>query len=235
MRWRPQGLKSLFPLDATAVMGLNEILLRIPTILARVRQAADFAVEARPDVVVLIDSPDFTHRIARRIKAVAPRIATINYVAPQVWASRSWRARAMANYFDMVLALLPFEAPVFEKVGLHAVFVGHPAIERAQRMTGGEAFRARHAIAPEAPLLAVAAGQPDGRNPLHPAHLPRRGRLAGQARAGPDVRAADRASCRRARAAGPGTGLRRSTSLKARTRNSPPSTRPTRRWRPRAR
>ena len=157
-----EGLESLFSLDATAVMGLNEILPRIPTILARVRQAADFAVETNSDAVVLIDSPDFTHRIARRIKAIAPRIPTINYVAPQVWASRSWRARAMADYFDMVLALLPFEAPFFEKYGLHAVFVGHPAIERAKRMTGGEAFRARHAIAPDAPLLAVLPGSRSG-------------------------------------------------------------------------
>ncbi|MGC9954782.1 MAG: lipid-A-disaccharide synthase [Rhizomicrobium sp.] len=157
-----QGLKSLFPLDATALMGLTEIVPRIPTILSRVRQAADFALETRPDAVVLIDSPDFTHRIARRLKAIAPRIVTINYVAPQVWASRSWRARAMADYFDMVLALLPFEVPFFEKYGLHAVFVGHPAVERAKRMTGGEAFRARHGISPDAPLLAVLPGSRTG-------------------------------------------------------------------------
>ncbi|MDE1986861.1 MAG: lipid-A-disaccharide synthase [Alphaproteobacteria bacterium] len=153
-----QGLQTLFPLDATAVMGLREVVPKIPEILARVRQAADFAVETQPDAVVLIDSPDFTHRIARRVKKIAPRLATINYVAPQVWASRAYRARAMARYFDMVLALLPFEAPFFEKYGLRSVFVGHPAIERARRMTGGEAFRARHGIAPDVPLLAVLPG-----------------------------------------------------------------------------
>ncbi len=157
-----QGLKSLFPLDATAVMGLGEILPRIPTILSRVRQAADYAVEAGADAVVLIDSPDFTHRIAKRLKRIAPRIVTINYVAPQVWASRSWRARKMANYFDMVLALLPFEAPFFEGYGLHSVFVGHPAVERAARMKGGDAFRARHKIAEQAPLLAVLPGSRTG-------------------------------------------------------------------------
>jgi lipid-A-disaccharide synthase len=153
-----QGLASLFPLDATAVMGLHEIVPRIPEILRRVRRAADFAAETGPDAVVLIDSPDFTHRVAKRLKRIAPRIATIDYVAPQVWASRSWRARAMADYFDLVLALLPFEAPFFAGYGLRAVFVGHPAIERAKRMTGGEAFRVRHAIAPEAKLLAVLPG-----------------------------------------------------------------------------
>jgi lipid-A-disaccharide synthase len=153
-----RGLKSLFPLDATAVMGLHEIVPKIPEILRCVRVAADFAVETRPDAVVLIDSPDFTHRIAKRLKRIAPRIPTVNYVAPQVWASRSWRARAMADYFDLVLALLPFEAPFFAGYGVNAVFVGHPAIERARRMTGGEAFRARHGIAPEAKLLAVLPG-----------------------------------------------------------------------------
>lgn len=153
-----QGLKTLFPLDATAVMGLREIVPKIPEILRRVRQAADFAAETKPDAVVLIDSPDFTHRIAQRLKKIAPRIPTINYVAPQVWATRAYRARKMASYFDLVLALLPFEEPFFAKHGLNAVFVGHPALERAKKMIGGEEFRARHGIAPEAPLLAVLPG-----------------------------------------------------------------------------
>ncbi|SRR5579885_2945468 len=153
-----QGLQSLFPLDATAVMGLREVVPRIPAILARVRQAADYALNVRPDAVVLIDSPDFTHRIARRIKRLAPSIRTVNYVAPQVWATRAYRARKMAGYFDLVLALLPFEAPFFEKHGLHSVFVGHPVIERAALMKGGDALRTRLGIAADAPLLAVLPG-----------------------------------------------------------------------------
>lgn len=153
-----QGLKSLFPLSDTAVMGLREVVPKIPVILRRVREASDFALATRPDAVVLIDSPDFTHRIAQRLKRIDPSIVTINYVAPQVWASRSYRARKMARYFDLVLALLPFEAPFFEKYGLRATMVGHPVIERAPRMTGGEALRARLGIAPDAPLLAVLPG-----------------------------------------------------------------------------
>jgi len=153
-----QGLDSLFPLDDTAVMGLNEVVPKIPVILRRVREAADFALQTRPDAVVLIDSPDFTHRIAKRLKRADPTIATVNYVAPQVWASRSYRARAMARYFDLVLALLPFEAPFFESYGLKTVFVGHPVIERAGRMTGGAALRARLGIGVDAPLLVVLPG-----------------------------------------------------------------------------
>ncbi len=153
-----QGLKSLFPLDDTAVMGLREVVPRIPAILRRVRQASDAALRSRPDAVVLIDSPDFTHRIAQRIKRIDPSIRTVNYVAPQVWASRSYRARKMARYFDLVLALLPFEVPFFEAHGLHAIFVGHPVVERAARMTGGEALRGKLGIAADAPVLAVLPG-----------------------------------------------------------------------------
>jgi lipid-A-disaccharide synthase len=153
-----QGLESLFPLTDTAVMGLREVVPKIPKILARVREAADFALATRPDAVVLIDSPDFTHRIARRLKRIDPTIRTVNYVAPQVWASRPYRARAMARYFDLVLALLPFEAPFFEKYGLHTIFVGHPVLERAARMTGGDALRERLGIKKDTKLLAVLPG-----------------------------------------------------------------------------
>ena len=153
-----EGLQSLYPLDTTAVMGLREVVPAIPAILRRVKQAVDFAVITKPDAVVVIDSPDFTHRVARAIKKRDPSIPTVDYVAPQVWASRAYRAKAMAGYFDLVLALFPFEVAFFEKYGLKAAFVGHPVIERASKVTGGEALRARLGIAPDAPLLALLPG-----------------------------------------------------------------------------
>lgn len=153
-----EGLESLFPLNDTAVMGLREVVPAIPAILRRVKQAVNFAIQARPDVVVVIDSPDFTHRVARAIKKRDPSIKTVDYVAPQVWASRAYRAKAMAQYFDLVLALFPFEVPFFEKYGLKAAFVGHPVIERAAKIGGGEALRTRLGIAADAPLLAVLPG-----------------------------------------------------------------------------
>lgn len=155
---KAEGLKPLFGLDATSVTGLQEVFSKIPEILRRVKIAADYAVATQPDAVVLIDSPDFTHRIAQRIKRLAPELKTINYVAPQVWATRAYRAKKMARYFDLVLALLPFEPPFFAGYGLKAVFVGHPALERGKKMVGGVAFRARHAIPADAPLLAVLPG-----------------------------------------------------------------------------
>ena len=153
-----QGLKSLYPLDDTAVMGLREVVPRIPAILRRVREAVEYARCLAPDAVVLIDSPDFTHRIAQRLKRVAPQLRTVNYAAPQVWASRSYRARKMARYFDLVLALLPFEPEFFRKNGLKSVFVGHPVVERRALMTGGEVLRTRLGIAADVPLLAVLPG-----------------------------------------------------------------------------
>jgi lipid-A-disaccharide synthase len=153
-----EGLESLFPLDATAVIGLREVVPRIPTILRRVREATDFALKVRPDLVVMIDSPDFTHRIARRLKRIDPTIRTANYAPPQVWASRAYRARAMARYFDAVLTLLPFEAVFFEKNGLKAYFVGYPVLERARLITGGNDLRRRLGVGADAPLLAVLPG-----------------------------------------------------------------------------
>lgn len=153
-----QGLRSLFPLSDTAVMGLREVVPKIPVILKRVREITDYALRHRPDAVVLIDSPDFTHRIARRLKSIDPAIRTVNYVPPQVWASRSYRARAMARYFDLALALLPFEPPFFEKFGLRCEFVGNPVLERKAKLTGGIALRHRLGITSEAPLLAVLPG-----------------------------------------------------------------------------
>jgi lipid-A-disaccharide synthase len=153
-----QGLRTLFSLDDTAVMGLREVVPKIPVILRRVREVCDVAVETRPDAVILIDSPDFTHRIARRLKRLDPTIVTIGYVAPQVWASRAYRARAMARKFDLLLALLPFEPPFFERYGLRTTFVGHPVIERAKMMTGGAELRARLKIDATVPVLIVLPG-----------------------------------------------------------------------------
>ncbi len=153
-----EGLTSLYSLDATAVMGLREVVPAIPKILRRVRNVVDFACRTRPDMVVVIDSPDFTHRVAQGIRKRDPSIRTVDYVAPQVWASRAYRAKKMATYFDLVLALFPFEVPFFEKYGLKAAFVGHPVIERAARITGGAALRARLGVAADAPLLVLCPG-----------------------------------------------------------------------------
>jgi lipid-A-disaccharide synthase len=122
-----QGFRSRFPIGELSVMGLAEVVPRIPLLLRRIRETADAVAEARPDALVTIDSPDFSFRVARRVRFRHPAIKTIHYVAPQVWAWRPGRARKIARYVDHVLALLPFEPPYMEAVGMTCDFVGHPA------------------------------------------------------------------------------------------------------------
>src|SRR5690606_12787461 len=89
----------------------------------------------RPDVLVIIDSPDFTHRVARRVRARDPSIPIVDFVSPSVWAWRPWRARAMRRYVDHVLAILPFEPEVHAQLGGPACsYVGHPLSERAGQL-----------------------------------------------------------------------------------------------------
>jgi lipid-A-disaccharide synthase len=124
------GVHSLFPIDKLSIFGLTAIPRRLPLILRRIRETADAIIAARPDALVIIDSPGFTHRVARRIRRYAPAIPIFDYVSPQVWAWRPGRARAMRSYIDCVLAILPFEPDAYvELEGPRCVYVGHPLIE----------------------------------------------------------------------------------------------------------
>jgi lipid-A-disaccharide synthase len=157
-RMRAAGMQSLYSITDTSVMGLREVVPKIPVILRRIRQVARFARDTKPDIVVMIDSPDFTHKVARRIRKIAPELKLVDYVAPQVWASRPGRAKKMAAYFDHVLCLLPFEVPFFQGAGMGASFVGHPVVERVPKPGQGEAFRTRHGIAPDTRILLLLPG-----------------------------------------------------------------------------
>jgi lipid-A-disaccharide synthase len=130
-----EGLNSLFPMSDIAVMGLLPVLARLRQLLSRIRQAAAAVVEDPPDCLVLIDAPDFTHRVARRVRAKAPTVPVIDYVSPTVWAWRPGRARAMRAYVDHVLALLPFEPEAHMRLGgPPCSYVGHPLIERLDEL-----------------------------------------------------------------------------------------------------
>src|SRR6202007_1219213 len=97
----------------------------------RIHDAADAIVKARPHALVIVDSPDFTHRVARRVRRLAPNIPILDYVSPSVWAWRPGRARAMRAYIDHVLAILPFEPAVHSRLGgPPCTCVGHPLVER---------------------------------------------------------------------------------------------------------
>jgi lipid-A-disaccharide synthase len=156
-----RGLHSLFPLDELAYNGFSAIPAQLPRILRRIREAADAVIAARPDSLVIIDSPDFTHRVARRVRAVAPHIPIVDYVSPTVWAWRPGRAAAMRHYVDHVLALLPFEPEALRRLGgPPCTFVGHPLAEAVATLRPTPEEAARRAAAP--PLLLVLPGSRGG-------------------------------------------------------------------------
>ena len=152
-----EGLSSLFPMADIAVMGLLPVIKRLPLLLARIRQTADAIIADPPDVLVIIDSPDFTHRVARRVRAALPQLPIVDYVSPSVWAWRPGRAPAMRAYVDEVLALLPFEPAAHARLGGPAcTYVGHPLIERlAELRPNADELQARDA---SPPLLVVLPG-----------------------------------------------------------------------------
>jgi lipid-A-disaccharide synthase len=126
-----EGLASLFPIDDLAIIGFAAIPRQLPLILRRIRDTVELVVATRPDALVIIDSPDFTHRVARRVRAAAPSIPILDYVSPSVWAWRPGRARAMRSYVDHVLALLPFEPRAHRRLGgPPCTYVGHPLLEQ---------------------------------------------------------------------------------------------------------
>ncbi len=156
-----QGLDSLFPLSDVAVMGPLSILPRLPRIVRRVHRTVDAAIAANPDVVVIIDSPEFTHPIAKRIRKRRPDIPIVDYVSPSVWAWRSGRARKMRGYVDHVLALLPFEPAAHQRLGgPPCTYVGHPLIERLGWLAKLDPapLAARLGLRPERPVLLVLPG-----------------------------------------------------------------------------
>lgn len=126
-RMRERGMESLFDISAISVMGFSAVAARLPVLLSRIRQTANDIIETEPDIVILIDSPEFCQRVARRVKALKPAIRVIKYICPSVWAWRPERAARMTEYLDHVLAILPFEPELLKSLGgPPATYVGHP-------------------------------------------------------------------------------------------------------------
>ena len=156
-----EGVPSLFPLGDLAIVGFSLIPARLSKIMRRIRQAADAVIAAKPDVLVIIDSPEFTHRVARRVRERASGIPIVDYVCPSVWAWRPGRARAMRPYVDHVLALFPFEPKAMNDLGgPPCTFVGHPLSERLVDLRPNELeARLRRA---DPPLVLVLPGSRTG-------------------------------------------------------------------------
>jgi lipid-A-disaccharide synthase len=151
------GISSPFLIDDLSIVGLTAIPRRLPMILRRIRETADAIIAAAPDALVIIDSPDFTHRVARRVRARAPMIPIVDYVSPSVWAWRPGRARAMRAYVDCVLAILPFEPAAHARLGgPSCIYVGHPLIERLSELRPNADEALRRSADP--PLVLVLPG-----------------------------------------------------------------------------
>ena len=153
-----EGLVSLFDYSELSIMGLSQVLARLPKLIRRIRQTADALIAAKPDVLLIIDSPDFTHRVAKRVRAALPALPVIDYVCPSVWAWKEYRAPRMRAYVDHVLAVLPFEPEVMARLGgPETTYVGHRLAQDANvlavraRQTARERARASGEEVPAAP------------------------------------------------------------------------------------
>ena len=152
-----EGLASLFPISDIAVMGILPVLARLPTLIKRIRRTAEAVIDAWPDALIIIDSPDFTHRVARRVRKAAPDLPIVDYVSPSVWAWRPGRAKKMRAYVDRVLGLLPFEPQAYVRLdGPRCVYVGHPLTERLGELRPNPDEARRRAADP--PIVAVLPG-----------------------------------------------------------------------------
>ena len=153
------GLNSIFPMRDIAVMGLFEIIPKLPVILGRLDETVKAIETFDPDIILSIDCPDFSLRVQKKIAArnnISAR--QIHYVAPTVWAWRPGRAKAIAEYLDGILCLYPFEPPYFEKVGLAADFVGHPVVDKNPLVPDVAGIKKLYDIDPQAKLVGLYTG-----------------------------------------------------------------------------
>ena len=155
-----EGVQSLVPLEHFAFIGFG-LITHLPAIFRYIREISAAVVAARPDVLVIIDSPELTHRVAKRVRQAAPSIPIVDYVSPSVWAWRPGRARVMRAYIDHVLALLPFEPRVHERLGgPPCSYVGHPLVEQLNELRPNADEAARRRADP--PVVLVLPGSRAG-------------------------------------------------------------------------
>ena len=153
-RMAEQGVESLFDYRELALMGLLEVLPKIFRLKRLLADAAADVATRRPDVIVTIDSPGFTLRLAEMVRPIGQPI--VHYVAPQVWAWRPGRVFKLKRKVDRILCLLPFEPIFFEAAGIPVTFVGHPVLESGADAGDAARFRATHALAEgERPIIVM--------------------------------------------------------------------------------
>lgn len=140
------GLRSHIPITELSLMGFAEILPHIPRLRRRMAEAVEAISEFKPDMLVTIDSPGFNFRIAKQLQFLRPQCKFVHYVAPTVWAYKPERAQTVAELYDKLLCILPFEPPYFEEVDLNTVYIGHPLVEDGLNKGDAKAFIERHGV-----------------------------------------------------------------------------------------
>lgn len=155
-----QGFHSLVPMERLSVMGLVEVLGRLRELFSIRDRLMDYFLTTPPDVVIGIDSPDFTLGVERRCRDAG--IPAVHYVSPSVWAWRQKRIFKIAKSVDLMLTLFPFEARFYEEHDVPVAFVGHPLADRIPMETDTEGARQALELNPEAPVLAILPGSRAG-------------------------------------------------------------------------
>jgi lipid-A-disaccharide synthase len=126
-----EGLTSQFSMEDITAMGFGQVIGKLPLILRRIRETAAAICQSPPDILILIDSPDFNQRVAKRVRRVLPELAIVKYVSPTVWVWRPGRAKKLRPLVDHILALFPFEPEVHRRLGgPPTTYVGHPLLDR---------------------------------------------------------------------------------------------------------
>ncbi|MFT6220249.1 MAG: lipid-A-disaccharide synthase [Rickettsiales bacterium] len=161
-KMQEQGLESIFPISELSIMGFAEIVPHLPKLLKRIRQTAQDILDSQAQMVITIDSPDFCFRVIKKLSQNpnSKNIKKIHMIAPSVWAYRPKRAQKIAKLYDLLLAILPFEPPYFEKHGLETVFIGHPITEDSLNITqiNKKDFRVQNQIKDGELLICAMAG-----------------------------------------------------------------------------
>jgi lipid-A-disaccharide synthase len=155
-----QGLNSYFPMERLSVMGLVEVLGRLPELLARRKRLIGTLIEQRPDVFIGIDAPDFTLNIELKLRRAG--IKTVHYVSPSVWAWRQKRVLKIREGCDLMLTLLPFEAQFYQAQQVPVRFVGHPLANTIPLQLDRSAARVGLGLPESGPLLALLPGSRGG-------------------------------------------------------------------------
>ena len=133
-RMQSNNFTSLFDMSDISIFGIFPVLRKLFFLMNKINDVVKDISQKKPDIIILIDSPDFNHRVAKKVKKYLPDVPIVCYVAPTVWAWRQGRAKKMSEYFDYLLSVIPFETNFFEKYGLKTSYVGHPFIERVKNI-----------------------------------------------------------------------------------------------------